>query len=135
MNTQRLFSAVTVLVMAMPLASCNSFNRIALVETNTSYQHWESRPGGLEGRKPIINEDGTPNATEVCPIYKLPAIPKTPELPIKELEKISPDDTEALDAIQRKHIEELRLHIMRVKAAMAKSQIEYLNNCKAYLQR
>lgn len=94
-----------------------------------------SRPSA-SAVKPLGREPKKRNeAVAVCPIFHLPVLPKEPELPIREIAAIGPGHPEQVEAIERKHIEELRAYMTRVRQLMTEARVRYLSECAAYLKR
>lgn len=125
------------------LTSCYSFNRIDIkpaelkvpvaqsnkqtiseVELNAKIQE-EANKIAIQ----LVEEISKKNKSN-CPVYTLPLIPKTPELPYKELSKIPQGNVKAMIELQQDHIEDLRTYIVLVKQIIQKSQVEYLNSCQ-----
>ena len=125
------------------LSSCNSFNTVVEVKppgagvvpadyvveleapTHTPALAI-SKPGEGLTVKP---KSAGARVARVCKPFKLPALGATPALPIKELDRISPNDPLALERVSSKHIEELRRYISEMKAALAKAQARYQASC------
>lgn len=129
----RILGCAMAAVALTSIASCNSFNQFVTLPTNNItavtltaahteeiVRQWHRRP---------------PAKDTLCPAYVPPILPPTPALPIKELERISPDDGEALDRLQRHHIKELRAYIVRLKLTVEASQADYIRHCQQYLQK
>jgi len=77
-----------------------------------------------------VRQDGQDMKSDVlCSPYMMPTLTVTPELPIKELMKVGPNNPEALDRIQSRHIAELREYIAQVKISIRNSHNEYLTEC------
>lgn len=112
--------ALTVLV---SVSGCYSFNYIQLAPR-------EGTPKRVITPEPIKTPPVDEKTNEVkCAPYALPELPKLPDLPLKELEKIDPRDSLALDQLQRQHIEDLRQYGIRLKQSLRASYNDYLTNC------
>lgn len=138
-----------VIALFLLLTGCYSFNTIQLPPTESSYalspqflkniinQKAEIKPSVVTN--PVINtpKNKEPNNSKEdknCGVYTLPLLPKIPELPLRELAKIDPSDSEALDRIQTQHIAELRIYIGRLKVDIRESHNRYLSACYAHLE-
>lgn len=77
----------------------------------------------LEKNTDIINK-------HVCSI-KIPVFSKTPEVPLKEMKKISPDDTIALSSLEAKHIKELHAYISELKKSVMEDYNANLSICSS----
>jgi hypothetical protein len=119
------------------LGGCYSFNNVEIHTTEARQPIISSQPTISEEEEiplpeiPIEKKPGPriPDGLN-CPAFVMPELAKTPPLPLKELSNISPLDTAALDAIQQRHIEELRLHILKVKRTVRTAYRDYLISCK-----
>lgn len=128
----------TWLVATLFLTGCYSFNQIHLPEKGSNYK---VDPKLVEGIvvEALVEKTANvvPPPTEmkrdtrdiVCQPYLMPQITKTPELPIKELMKVGPNDPDALDKIQSQHIAELRAFIVKMKSDIRNSHNDYLSKC------
>ncbi len=108
---------------------CHSFNRILIDENGEevpiSKIVREKKLKKVRTREPIEGEK-TPS---LCTIYLLPDLAPIPELPIRELKKIKPNNNKEIDRIQLEHIERLRLYIIDLKKTIKDSHDIYLSNC------
>lgn len=109
-------------VLATATSGCHSFNQTYLIA------HRASSVTALP--QPVHPTEGKTTSDDVlCPLYELPALPATPELPINELAQPRNNTTQALDRIQQNHIHELRLYIVRLRRTLKESQERYLADC------
>jgi hypothetical protein len=136
--------------LALALSGCYSFNTIQLPAKGDDYKVSPAMLKGIIADNAIKNkqtkevQDITPpmsvkvdkkepvvaeKATISCQAYIMPSLPKTPELPTKELMKANPDDWAALDKIQTQHIIELREYIAKLKVDLRNSHNDYLTKC------
>jgi hypothetical protein len=121
----------SIIFVCLILSSCYSFNHITLPP--------DTKPTDVRLVKAITGEVAAPivetpkaepkkTPSEItCPVYTLPDVAPMPELPYKELAKARDNDT--IDAIQTKHIEELRQYVMDVRKQLKKSHDDYLTKC------
>jgi hypothetical protein len=116
------------------ISSCISINTIS---PDQKLSHDELRKlRELSGDKPkTVLEDNKERAREiqkptvVCPVFVLPEVGDMPEIPLKELAKISPTDQKAMDRIETEHIAKLRLFIIHYRETLRDSHNSYLNTC------
>lgn len=107
------------------LVSCNSFNRYEL--RDDAYQKLLKEQLELHQNAPATSVVAESQIT--CGIYKPPVLPEPPELPMDALSKIAPSDNAGLDAIQEKHIAELRMYILTSAASERKAYRDYIQTC------
>ncbi len=113
------------------LAGCSSFNN--------SFNRYEipSHPQQSESEQPktalpVVLKDPSAKTSSpgvVCAPYQMPLIPKTPELPFKEILSNKEMTTSDLEQIERKHIDELRLFIVEMKKTLRQSHQQYMQEC------
>ena len=103
-------------VFSLLLISCNSFN--------TYHENTE-----------IFIENAAKNPTAVtlesdrkCGLYRLPDLPPIPPIPLNEI-KAHISDIAKVDAINVRHIKELRNYIHLTQRKINESYQTYLNNC------
>lgn len=132
MNTK---SFVTAGVIVMSLFGCNSFNRTTFTEIQL-YPAADSKANvswpATDEQPPI---ERTSKKELLCPPYVFPELPPIPELPLRELAKVSPANMKALDIIQQKHIEDLRAYISKTRKIIQFSHQEYIEDCQAAAYR
>lgn len=104
---------VLILILVFSLPSCGSFNSYDI----------KINPGESTPKAAVKNQ------AVVCPIYELPDFPTTPALPIKEMFSSQSIKLGDIEKIERKHIEELRTHIIEFKKQMKENHERYLLNC------
>lgn len=110
-------------MLVFALLGCSSFN---------SYQY----PPPIV----VVGNTDTPSApataitvADAC-VYPRRERDTPPEVPLKELAKVDPFDDAALDAIQQKHIRELRAFIQQERKAEEDAYQAYLKRCENYLR-
>jgi hypothetical protein len=116
------------------LTGCNSLNVNSITIHHQSAVTTQSTELEVEAT-PVepapTREPAKPAAQPLsCPVYQLPQLPPIPELPIKELEKLGPQGGAQIAELERKHIEELRIHALRTRALINKSYAQYLAACR-----
>jgi hypothetical protein len=128
------------LLICLFISGCYSFNSIS-VDPATGKISPKLTKGLIDEVGPVattlaVQKEATvvsgvePKTELVCRPYVLPDIPKTPELPMKELLRlIAVSDAEGVDALQVKHIDELRAYIFKVKKDLRDSHNDYLKKC------
>ena len=80
------------------------------------------------------NERKKPSISAVCPIYKLPSLPREPDLPYDKLAKLTnSNDPHAFDQVAEDQIKALYLYISQVKKLLRDSHQQYLKDCQDYL--
>lgn len=114
------------------LLGCNSFNRLnytqLVVHPPQLDKEVGARPATVELAEPTTQEVHT-DTPLMCPPYVFPNLPPVPELPLKELAKVAPSNMKALDAIQQKHIEDLRAYISATRKLIRFSHEKYIEDC------
>ena len=65
-----------------------------------------------------------------CPIFQLPEIKPEPELSSKDLEKINPNNSKAVDRLIMKHITDLTLYIREYQKQLQESYSQYIGRCQ-----
>ncbi len=133
-----------VLLVLPNLSSCYSFNKIVLPENGAYQPATKLSEGMIDGlvekvaTNPQVRSPSRPLVADVdtkselvCPPYLMPNLEKTPELPLKELMKIDPNNIEALDKIQSQHISDLRDYITKIKTDIRNSHNDYIKKCYA----
>lgn len=134
----------TAVIAALLLTGCYSFNHITLPDHGAGYRIVPEMVKGLvveekeepsivpnlKGEKQEVKTEQKRDIHDIgCQPYLMPQLPKTPELPIKEIMKVGPYNQEALDKIQTQHITDLRAYIVKIKQDLRTSHNEYLANC------
>lgn len=138
-------------LVTITVAGCSSFNRIEIhgpfvLDTSgkrTSIPNEEEvvstpQPSTDPVEAVIAEKSVTPPAAVaslagLCPAYKAPALPKTPELPLAEIKRLAGiNDRNAIDKLMLDHIEALRLHTALVKRTVLQSQLRYAEQCKRW---
>jgi hypothetical protein len=116
------------------LTSCYSFNRIEIKPTDTKQVTSQQLEEKIQTEATQLAlkmvEDINKNTKASCPIFSMPALPKTPELPYKELSKIQKGDIKAILELEQDHIEDLRTYIILIKQIVQKAQLDYIANCQ-----
>lgn len=110
------------------LTSCNSFNTVNEYsrlsnEYLETYVFQEPPSADTAASSPGQSET-------LCPAFKLPELDKTPELPLKELQRIKPGDHATLDAVVQKHIRDLRAHVIKMRLDINRAHSDYLKSCR-----
>jgi hypothetical protein len=143
------------LALGLALAGCNSFNKSTYLEINpdtiraAAADHPASQISGLVVIIPDTRVDPTiaktpppapPDEPSVvtkglCPAYRMPALPRAPEVPIKQLDAIKPSDDAAVDALARAHIVELHKYIDQTQSILKKSYQDYVRRCETNKKR
>lgn len=122
-------------LVALILTGCNSFNTTVEIKPALGSELvLETRPQP-QLPEPAISKPGTGTVVQTrefkqCRQFKLPDLGVTPPLPIKELDTASATDPTALDAINHKHIRDLRAYIETVRVKLERAQREYLASCR-----
>jgi hypothetical protein len=127
--------ARNIFVACLLLAGCNSFNnwnweiyrdeqsnRWTDADMQRLTQAMQRTQAASAPR--VVSEEGLQ-----CPLYALPELPEVPKLPIPQLAKV-PANAEAIDAIQQKHIEDLRRYITSTRKLIRMSYDKYLEDCR-----
>lgn len=65
-----------------------------------------------------------------CGVSTFVVIPKTPDLPYDDIKKAG-NDVQAIERIERKHIDELRLFILKFRHVYNTNQLDFVTKCKA----
>ena len=116
---------LTLVSVSFLLSSCYSFNQITLPDETSKVTDMRlARIIKQRTKKDQVRIDSI-----VCGTYMLPEIPKTPELPYKELAKVDAGDPNELDEIQSHHIDELRQYIDKMKKDLRQHHNEYMTKC------
>jgi hypothetical protein len=112
---------ITISVITIGLVGCGSFNHYALPEGAV-----------LLLQNPVQARTTLPEPAprDTCPMFQLPDIPPIPELPLQELSKIDPRDADAIDAIQQKHIADLRQYVINTNKTITRAYHIYQMTCK-----
>lgn len=118
MKTKKFILSIS--VVAIGLVGCGSFNHYALPEGSVFLLQSpaQARTGPAEVQP------------DTCVMFKMPDIPPMPELPLQELSKIDPRDSEAIDAIQQKHIADLRQYVINTNKTITRAYRVYQLSCK-----
>lgn len=106
------------------LAGCNSLNN--------SFNTYTVNPAN-DQKNGKDTTDTTPPITaavenDKCVGFVFPTLPRPPELPYAAM-LAAGDDVAALEKIERRHIEELRLYILTQRKTMEKSRLQYIELC------
>ena len=119
------------------LASCSSFNiytypPIPVTPPPAPVPATQApSPERVEGiREQVISTA----VHDLCPRAVFSRLPATPEVPLKELNALHPDDAVGLDRIQLTHITQLRAYIQQLKSQINRERDAYLKACENYAQ-
>lgn len=110
------------------LLGCGSFNQITINQIRFTEQ--VSTTTGSGSQEPAAPRSLV-NAELLCGPFTLPELPPVPELPIKELSRLSPANLTALDTLQQKHIEDLRKYIASTRKLIKIAHDRYLEDCQS----
>lgn len=114
--------------------SATSAESTSVLSTNTATatRHREWAPGDRPQHGTIIEGagEGEKHSRWLCPPFIMPKLPTRPLLPLDQLRRIKPSDVKAIDDLQQKHIEELRIHIRDVEKKIREAQEKQLEECK-----
>lgn len=140
--------SLTVVTLFLGLTSCNSFNHTTMILTDAaapkrasaalataslSEEAIKSEPPS-EAAPDSSNEQKKPTISAVCPIYRLPGLPREPDLPYDKLAKLAnSNDPHAFDKLAEDQINALYLYISQVKKLLRDSHQQYLKDCQDYL--
>jgi hypothetical protein len=140
------------IALGLALAGCNSFNKTTYLEVNQeairagSSDHPASQISGLvviipdmrvdpaiAKSPPPTPPDEPPAVTKgLCPAYRMPALPRAPDVPLKQLDAIKPSDDAAVDALARSHIVELHSYIDLTQRILKKSYQDDVRRCETH---
>jgi hypothetical protein len=120
------------IVATVLLTGCNSLNVNSItIHHQSSTTHSTELEVEPPAALPPAREASKPSAEVMsCPVYRLPPLPPLPALPIKELEKLGPQGGAQIAELERKHIEDLRAHAIRMRTLINKSYAQYLAACQ-----
>lgn len=130
------------------LTSCHSFNRYTIITTTENAEPHRTTAAlaqaalSDEAIKPEGNDQTPPDSSPpkkgivaVCPLYKLPDLPASPELPYDKLAKLSDsNDPHAFDQVAEDQIKTLYMYIGSLKKTLRESHQQYLKDCQEYLK-
>jgi hypothetical protein len=140
------------IALGLALAGCNSFNKTTYLEVNpeaikaTSPVLSESHIGGLvvivpdtrvdpaivKVPPPAPPDESSAVTKGLCPAYRMPTLPPTPDVPIKQLDAIKPSDDAAVAALAREHIVELHKYIDQTQRILKISYQDYVKRCQSH---
>lgn len=127
----RTFTAIAI-VACIGLNSCHSFNRYEFhgasakdLSTDEMFQ------ADAVTEEPPVQD--TKTMSRVCPIYRLPTLPPSPDLPYDQLAKVASNPNQPYDKMSETYIKQLREYIALIKELIRQSQDDYLRNCADYL--
>lgn len=130
MNT-RFLASLVVLV----LVGCNSFNNW---NVGTELQPRQPPPGtttlsapALTSREAAQTMETQQGSEMLCYVFTAPELPNIPPLPLAELARAPAGNPELIDAIQQRHIEDLRRHITETRRILREAYDKYLDECRA----
>lgn len=126
----------TIAVVGVIIAGCSSFNkydvRVEYVKPN-EVKETVKVADVIKAMPSVIPEAHARKISRyTCQQFVMPVLPKTPPLPYEELNKVNPNDTDAIDRIQQQHIEDLRSYIITVKKQILDAQQEHLQTCGSF---
>jgi hypothetical protein len=140
--------SLTVVSLFLGLTSCNSFNHTTMIVTDAAEPKRASAAlataslsdeaikteSSNETTPDSGNERKKPSVTAVCPIYKLPPLPREPDLPYDKLAKLTnSNDPHAFDQVAEDQIKALYMYIGELKKRLRDSHQQYLKDCQDYL--
>lgn len=120
MKTKRL--VFTGAVVTVALLGCSSFNRYTY--PNAVF----ALPGGGAQAHAATPPAPPPGVPDNC-IFRMPELGSAPELPLDQLAQIDPYDSNSIDNIQQRHIEELRRYIMTTRRKMESAVRSHQLSC------
>lgn len=139
----------SLVLVTITVAGCSSFNKIEIhgpvildsgqraalsnEEPVAASQPQADPVEAVIAEKPVTPPPVLANLAGLCPAYKAPALPKTPELPLADIKRLAgTNDKNAIDKLMLDHIEALRLHAALVKRTVLQSQLRYAEQCKRW---
>jgi hypothetical protein len=120
---------LTLTLVGVLLTGCYSFNRLEFNDFNSAAKENNRLYQEVKKVAAVAIEEPAKRAKIICPLFSLPVLPKTPELPFTELSKVEPTDTVGIDKIQQKHIDDLRAYIIQLKHSVYMAQQEHNSKC------
>lgn len=84
----------------------------------------------LSSTPPDTDVKVTEVVVKPCPVNAFAPMPPTPEIPFKEL-KAAGNNKDAIELVERKHIEELRAYISLLKRTQTKARLDFAAKCNA----
>lgn len=133
----------TITLASLLLLGCSSFN-------HTEYHiTLPVDPELLHGRPPVPIEESltvlpheheteqktVKEAILLCPKAVFPKLPPPPELPLKALARVKPNDQLAIDRIVQDHIEAQHRYIVNSNKIIAEATKKYELECSRYLRK
>lgn len=109
------------------LLGCNSFNRFTF--TNVEYRSSFNAQVEPSHSNAVTSEVAA--GPLMCPPFVFPDLPPVPELPIQQISSLSPSNVKELDAIQQKHIEDLRHYITTTRKLISFAHTKYIEDCQS----
>lgn len=122
-----------VAVVGLSGTGCGNFNTYLVpqyVLVAPVKEQLEPKPEVIPVKKEVVVAVGTKPS---CAVYHMPVLPKMPVLPIKELARIAPNDMDAIDRLQLKHIDDLRDWAIKYRHVLTTSYKQYLDACGAVM--
>ncbi|WP_144444104.1 hypothetical protein [Caballeronia arationis] len=89
-------------------------------------------PAIAKSPPPTPPDEPPPVTKGLCPAYRMPTLPRAPDVPIKQLDAIKPSDDAAVDALARAHIVELHNYIDQTQRILKKSYQDYVKRCETH---
>lgn len=80
---------------------------------------------------PVSVQEALPE--QPCPVEAYTAWPKAPDLPLKQLQDAG-DDIRMIERIERKHIDDLRLYISKIRHQNNGRILDFAAKCKAVVK-
>lgn len=123
-----------VTVNAIHLSSVQSHESTSVSDSNNRLQPSSPTPAPTPAPAPAaIERAGRKEVRKhLCPQYQLPPLPLIPEIPLKQIERVGPGGGAQITAIERRHIEDLRVHVQRERELIVRSHSLYVGACRIY---
>jgi hypothetical protein len=131
------------------LVSCESFNkyeitnyptiagrggpRAALAQASISDEINQSNSLGEVTGTDTPRHHEPPAVVPTCPVYSLPKLPATPELPYDQLDLLNGPNHDQWNKVMEAHVKAMHLYVMTIKNILRDSHEKYLKDCQEYL--
>lgn len=103
-------------------------------ESSSQYLHLPAAEPLAAVPESKASEPRLTSSAVLCPMFHAPSMPPAPPIPLKELEAVGSSPAR-VDELQRRHIEELRMYILRVRELWTKSYTRYLADCRTFTNK
>lgn len=115
------------LVAALLLPGCGNFNHVYYYSAPPTQETEAAGPARSAAKPVIVAQDGE----MLCPYFERPEVTNLPPLPLAELARVPPGNNQQIDAIQQRHIEELRAYIRDRQRILREAYDRYTEECRA----